>query len=75
MNKFSITAVTVLMGMLVVSLVSIQVYWINNAVALREQQFNRHVKDALINVANRVEQAETFNLVLPLLKMYSLMAI
>jgi two-component system, OmpR family, phosphate regulon sensor histidine kinase PhoR len=49
------------MGMLVVSLVSIQVYWINNAVALREQQFNRHVKDALINVANRVEQAETFN--------------
>ncbi len=49
------------MGLLVASLVSIQVYWINNAVALREQQFNRHVKDALINVANRIEQAETWN--------------
>lgn len=49
------------MGLLVASLVSIQVYWINNAIALREQQFNRHVKDALINVANRVEQAETWN--------------
>lgn len=47
--------------MLVASLVSIQVYWINNAIALREQQFNRHVKEALINVANRVEQAETWN--------------
>ncbi len=47
--------------MLVVSLVSIQIYWINNAIALREQQFNRHVKEALINVANRVEQAETFS--------------
>jgi len=49
------------MGLLVASLVSIQVYWINNAVALREQQFNRHVKDALINVANRIEQAETWS--------------
>ncbi|CAN5190699.1 HAMP domain-containing sensor histidine kinase [soil metagenome] len=61
MNKYHIPAVTVLMGLLVASLVSIQVYWINNAVALREQQFNRHVKDALINVANRIEQAETWN--------------
>ncbi len=50
-----------MMGLLVASLVSIQVYWINNAIALREQQFNRHVKDALINVANRIEQAETWN--------------
>ena len=42
-----------------VGLVAIQIYWINNAIALREEGFRNDVTNALINVAHKAEKIET----------------
>lgn len=45
------------------TLILIQAYWIQNAIALREQQFKRNVNQALVNVANKVEQRDAIKLI------------
>ncbi|MCB9360439.1 MAG: hypothetical protein H6587_07640 [Flavobacteriales bacterium] len=42
-------------------LVAIQLYWIDNAVALREDEFSRDVKSALFSVTNKLEKIEALN--------------
>ena len=44
-----------------VGLVAIQIYWINNAITLREEGFRNDVTNALISVAHKTEKIETFN--------------
>lgn len=39
-----------------VGLVAIQIYWINNAITLREEGFRNDVTNALITVAHKTEK-------------------
>jgi two-component system phosphate regulon sensor histidine kinase PhoR len=42
-------------------LVAIQLYWIDSAVALKEDEFSRDVKSALFSVTNKLEKIEALN--------------
>lgn len=64
MNKGKVTAIIVLMVLALGSLIAMQAYWIRNALALREQQFNVSVSEALLNVAQEVEQKEAMDLMM-----------
>lgn len=64
MNKGRVTAIIVLMVLALGSLIAMQAYWIRNALALREQQFNVSVSEALLNVAQEVEQKEALELMM-----------
>lgn len=44
-----------------IGLVVIQIYWINNAVKLKEEEFKRNVTSAIYSVTNRLEKIETIN--------------
>lgn len=44
-----------------VGLVAIQIYWIKNAITLREEGFRNDVTNALVAVAHKTEKIETFN--------------
>jgi two-component system phosphate regulon sensor histidine kinase PhoR len=44
-----------------ISLVSYQVYWIDNAIRLNEVQFRQNVRDALHNAVNRLEKNEVYH--------------
>lgn len=56
MAKVSIKAIIALMSIALVGLIGIQVYWIQNAVVLREQRFNNAVNEALNQVVYRYEK-------------------
>ena len=44
MNKWLVTVLIAVMALVLTAMVSIQIYWIKNAIALREQQFdNVHI--------------------------------
>ena len=57
-RKNSLTAIIVIMGVVLAGLVAIQIYWINNAIKLREQQFRQNVTLALNYAARRMEQKD-----------------
>lgn len=56
MNKSVIRFIIFLMTVALIGLVGIQVYWIKNAITLREQRFNQSVKEALGDVAYTYEK-------------------
>lgn len=58
MNKRAIYLVIILMTITVIVLFSIQFYWMQNAIALREANFSRNVKDAMSNVIYKLEKLE-----------------
>jgi len=47
------------MGLTLVALIAVQVYWIRNAINVRNQQFNQLVNSALSHVVEKVEEHET----------------
>lgn len=58
MKKTYITALIVLISVSLVGLVAIQIYWIKNAIALRDTQFARNVKMAIADFNHELELAE-----------------
>lgn len=58
MNKGFITALVFLIGVALVGLVAIQIYWIQNSVALRDAQFRRSVKTAMAEFNHVLEREE-----------------
>lgn len=44
-----------------IGLVAIQIYWIDNAVALKEEEFKRDVRSALFSVSGKLERIEALN--------------
>jgi len=58
MNKKGIYLVIFLMTIAVIILFSIQFYWMQNAIALREANFSRSVNDAMSNVIYKLEKLE-----------------
>ena len=59
LGKNTIKATIVLMTVALVGLIGIQVYWINNAVMLREQTFHSTVNEALSDVVYQYEKLKT----------------
>lgn len=58
MKKSYIPILIVLISFSLIGLVAIQIYWIQNSVALRDTQFRRNVKIALAEVNNVLEREE-----------------
>ncbi|WP_205503185.1 sensor histidine kinase [Rufibacter psychrotolerans] len=58
MRKKTLLWVIVLMSISLIGLIGFQVYWIQHAVQMEEEVFDRNVNDALHQVARRLEQQE-----------------
>ncbi len=54
--------IVVLMVVALTGLIAFQVYWINNALALSETQFERNVQESLVQIADRLEEQEAISL-------------
>jgi two-component system phosphate regulon sensor histidine kinase PhoR len=55
MNKKAIWAIIGLMSAAMIGIILLQLYWINFNIKLNEQQFDRNIKDAITQVAERLE--------------------
>jgi two-component system, OmpR family, phosphate regulon sensor histidine kinase PhoR len=60
MRNGKVRIVIGLMGLSLVGLIFIQVYWISKAVSVNRAIFERHVNDALQNVALKLERRDAF---------------
>ncbi|MEM9052373.1 MAG: HAMP domain-containing sensor histidine kinase [Bacteroidota bacterium] len=58
MKKSYIPVLIILISFSLIGLVAIQIYWIQNSVALRDTQFRRNVQNALAEVNNALEREE-----------------
>ncbi len=58
MNKRLVSLLIVVMTLVLTGLVFIQIYWINNAISLKEQQFDQQVNDAMKKVAQSLERQD-----------------
>lgn len=61
MNKKVILLVIILITIALIGLVGIQIYWIQNALAVKEANFDRSVNEALTNVIYKLEKLEVAN--------------
>ena len=58
MGKKIFVLIVVLMSISLIGIVSVQLYWINNAIESKEIQFKSDVKKALARVSERLEVKE-----------------
>jgi len=59
MKQRNIQLIILLISLALVGLVLTQLYWVKNAIVLKEQHFNQSVNDALNKVVNRFEKTST----------------
>jgi two-component system phosphate regulon sensor histidine kinase PhoR len=59
MNKRNIQLVTILISVALIGLILTQLYWVKNAIALKQQHFDQSVSDALNNVVYKFEKTST----------------
>ncbi len=62
MNKKTVILLGFIMGIAVLSLVSVQAYWLKDAFHVKEKHFNQLVLKALSEMAYKMEQEETYEL-------------
>jgi two-component system phosphate regulon sensor histidine kinase PhoR len=55
MNKRIIIGLVILMGISLMGIVAVQVYWFNNSVAVRNELFDRSVNEAMNKAVRRME--------------------
>ena len=60
MNKRTIWIIVSLMSLALVGLISFQIYWINSAISLTRERFEKDVQESLRNVAIRLEKGELY---------------
>ncbi|WP_423130068.1 sensor histidine kinase [Gaoshiqia sp. Z1-71] len=58
MNKRTFTLIMGLMGLSIIGIIVIQLVWINNAIRVKNELFDRSVNDALVNTARRLENRQ-----------------
>ena len=63
MRKYTLIGIIVLMSISLLGVVGIQLYWINNAIKVKQQLFERNVHDALANVVDKLETREAVSVV------------
>jgi len=60
MTKKTIRTIVILMTLTMISLISYQVYWIDNAIRINDVQFSQNVHEALSKVVARLEKNEVY---------------
>jgi len=63
MNKKIITGLIALMGISILGIIIIQLVWMNNAIRVRNELFDRSVNEALNSTTNRLETMQDFHLI------------
>jgi len=61
MNKRFIFILIGIITSALIGLVAIQIYWINHAITLKEEEFEREIKSSLLQVTYKLEKIEAFN--------------
>jgi two-component system, OmpR family, phosphate regulon sensor histidine kinase PhoR len=56
MIRQNLSLITALVSVALIGLVAVQLFWIRNAVTLKEEEFNRNVHDALDNLVYRLDK-------------------
>jgi two-component system phosphate regulon sensor histidine kinase PhoR len=60
-SKKNISSLILLASMVLVSLIAVQIYWVNNAIKLKQEAFNRNATDAVNTVIDKLEKKETLD--------------
>ena len=63
MNKQIITGLIAVMGISIVGIIIIQLVWMNNAIRVRNELFDRSVNEALTSTTNRLENMQDFRMI------------
>ncbi|MEW5675762.1 HAMP domain-containing sensor histidine kinase [Flavobacterium enshiense] len=63
MNKTRFRILVLLMSLSLLGIILVQLYWINTSYKNNEEQFKYHVKQVIGNVANKLQQQETFEFI------------
>lgn len=63
MNKRILTALVILMGISLLGIVAVQVYWFNNSVNVRNELFDRSVNDAMTKAVRRMETGNDLKII------------
>jgi len=63
MNKKVITGLIALMGISIIGIIVIQLIWMNNAIHVRNELFDRSVNEALNSSTNRLETLQDFRMI------------
>ncbi len=63
MNKKIITGLISLMGISILGIIIIQLVWMNNAIRVRNELFDRSVNEALNGTTNRLETLQDFRMI------------
>ncbi len=63
MNKKLFTGIIVLMGISILGIIAVQLVWMNNAIQVKNELFNRSVNEALNNTVDKLEDLHNFGVV------------
>jgi len=63
MNKKIIIGLIALMGISILAIIIIQLVWMNNAIRVKNELFDRSVNEALNSTANRIETLQDFGMI------------
>lgn len=63
MNKKIFTGLVLLMGISITGIIGVQLIWINNAIKVKNELFNRSVNEALTNTVAKLENIHNFGVV------------
>ena len=63
MNKRIITGLITVMGISILGIIIIQLVWMNNAIRVRNELFDRSVNEALTSTTNRLENMQDFRMI------------
>ena len=61
MNKHNLGIISTLVGIALIALIAVQIYWIKSSVKLKEEEFERSVKEALKSTSSKLEKIATAN--------------
>lgn len=63
MNKKFFTGIIILMGISILGIIAVQLVWMNNAIQVKNELFNRSVNEALNNTVSKLEDLHNFGVV------------
>lgn len=63
MNKKFFAGIIILMGVSILGIIAVQLVWMNNAIQVKNELFNRSVNEALNNTVNKLEDLHNFRIV------------
>jgi two-component system phosphate regulon sensor histidine kinase PhoR len=63
MNKKFFAGIIILMGISILGIIAVQLVWMNNAIQVKNELFNRSVNEALNNTVNKLEDLHNFGVV------------